>query len=97
MYAKSIDRELVNQLMKKECILVDMRSPIEFRDGTIAGAVNLPLKNFLNTIAGLNKKTKIIVFGNSEEDADVTTGINYAARLGFNNLYVSSFNRLYNA
>jgi rhodanese-related sulfurtransferase len=94
MYAKNIGKDRVEQLLENGALLVDMRSPVEFRNGSVDGAINLPLRNFLNKITGLDKKTKIIVFGAASDDSDVTTGINYAAQLGFNTLYVSEFNKL---
>lgn len=94
MYAKNINKETVLELTGRGAMLVDMRSPVEFRNGSISGAINLPLKNFLNTITGLKKSTKLIIFGNSEDDSEIKAGINYAAQLGFNNIFVSNFNSL---
>jgi len=94
MYAKFIDKKRVEQLLEKGALLVDMRSPVAFRNGSISGSVNLPLKNFLNKLSGLDKKTKLILFSDTAEDADVKTGINYAAQLGFNNLFFSEYMKL---
>jgi len=38
--------ELVRALGEKNCILVDVREPHEFKSGHIAGAVNHPLSSF---------------------------------------------------
>jgi 3-mercaptopyruvate sulfurtransferase SseA len=94
MFAKFADKEYVSKLLNKGALLVDMRSPIDFRNGSVDGAVNLPLKNFLNKITGLNKKTKIIVFGDTKNDIDIITGINYAVQLGFTDIFVSEYNQL---
>lgn len=93
MFAKSVNRKRVDQLVERGAILVDMRSPVAYRNGTVEGAVNLPLKNFLNQLTGMNRKTKVVVFSDAEEDADVVTGINYAAQLGFT-VFVSDYKRL---
>lgn len=93
MYAKSVNKKRVEQLVERGAILVDMRSPVAYRNGSITGSVNLPLKNFLNQLSGMNRKTNIIVFGDTEEDSDVVMGINYAAQLGFN-VFVSDYNTL---
>ena len=93
MYAKFANKEQVKRLLEGGAMLVDMRSPVAYRNGSINGAVNLPLRNFLNTLSGLNRDTKLIVFGDSNEDADVNTGINYAAQLGFN-IYISEYSQL---
>lgn len=94
MYAKFVDRERVEQLTERGAMLVDMRSPVEFRNGTVEGAVNLPLRNFTNTLMGLDKTTKIIMFSGSQDDSDLTAGINYATQLGFNTLFVSEYGTL---
>ena len=39
---KRINKERATQLIEKGATLVDMRSPVSFRDGHIKGAVNLP-------------------------------------------------------
>ena len=93
MYAKSVDRKRVDQLIGRGAILVDMRSPVAFRNGSISGSVNLPLKNFLNQLSGMDRKTNIILFADAEDDSDVVTGTNYAAQLGFT-VFVSNYKRL---
>ena len=94
MFAKFADKNRVHKLMEKNAKLIDMRSPVLFRNGSIEGAVNLPLKNFLNMISGLNKNTKLIIFGESTDDSDVQTGIRYAHQLGFSDIYVSEYKKL---
>ena len=84
----------INKLMEKGALLVDMRSPVSFRNGSVEGAVNLPLKNFLNKLSGLNKNTKLILFSDTMEDSDVKTGINYAAQLGFNEIFISEYSKI---
>ena len=94
MFAKFADKERVNQLVGRGAMLVDMRSPVAFRNGSIDGSINLPLKSFLNKLTGMDKKTKLILFSDNSEDVDVKTGINYAVQLGFNNLFVSEYKEL---
>ena len=96
MFAKSVNRKRVDQLVERGAILVDMRSPVAFRNGSVDGSVNLPLKNFLNQLSGMNRKTNIILFADSEDDPDVVTGINYAAQLGFD-VFVSDYKKLVDA
>jgi rhodanese-related sulfurtransferase len=90
MLARFANKELVEKLMSRKALLIDMRSPVAFRNGSVEGAVNLPLRNFLNKLGGLDKKTKLIVFGDTQEDSDIVTGINYAQQLGFT-IYVSEY------
>lgn len=91
---KKASKSTVERLVAKGAMLVDMRSPIDFRDGTISGAVNLPLRNFLNKITGMDRKSKIIIFGASMEDPDVKHGFNYANQLGFTEVYISAYSQL---
>lgn len=93
MYAKFIHRQEADRLIKKGALLVDMRSPVAFRDGTIDGAVNLPLRNFLNKITGLDKKTKLVLFSDKSDDEDITAGVTYGVQLGFD-VFVSDFTAL---
>lgn len=78
-------------LVKKGAMLVDMRSPVAFRDGHVAGAVNLPLRNFINAILKLDRKQALIMYSEAINDVDLKQGLVYTATLGFKNIYVSTF------
>jgi rhodanese-related sulfurtransferase len=92
MYARVIDREQFDRMKsKKSTMVIDMRSPIEYRNGHIDESVNLPLRNFLNTITPLNKETKLILFADAMDNEDLVAGIKYAAQLGFNNIYTTEY------
>ena len=92
MYARVIDREQFNRMKsKKSTMVIDMRSPVEYRNGHIDESVNLPLRNFLNTITPLNKETKLILFADVMDNEDLVAGIKYAAQLGFNNIYTTEY------
>ena len=79
------DKKKVQTLMeKKKAILVDMRSPILFRDDNIEGAVNLPLRNLINTLTLERDKSRpVILFGLNPDDTDLKSGVNYSENLGF--------------
>jgi rhodanese-related sulfurtransferase len=94
MFAKFADKTKVEKLLEKDATLVDMRSPVAFRNGSIEGSVNLPLKNFLNRLPGLDKNKGLILFSDAKNHPDVTSAINYAAQLGFSNIFVSEYNTL---
>lgn len=93
---RMINRNKAMDLVSGGALLVDMRSPVDFRDGSITGAVNLPLKNFLNKIVGLDRKKKIVIFGRTVNDPDLKNACNYAEELGFQNLFVSEYKQLAN-
>lgn len=92
---KMVNKKRALELLNKNGILVDMRSPIDFRDGTIAGAVNLPLKNFLNKLTGTkNKKQVFVIFTKEYEESDAKHADNYAHQLAFENIYFTTYNVL---
>jgi len=66
---------------EKDAMLVDTRSPIEFRNGTLPGAVNLPMRNLMNTLMEHREsKTPIIIFGDNE-DSTLSMAVTYAENL----------------
>lgn len=81
-------KEHADKLIQAGAFLADMRDPVSFRDGHISGAKNLPLKNLLNTIMGMDKKSTLLIYG---ENADVEQGAKYAVTLGFSHVYVADF------
>ena len=91
---KRIGKNKALAMVQRGAMLVDMRSPVAFRDGHVAGAVNLPLRNFVNRIMPLDKKTKIIIYSDAVTDADIKHGLNYATNLGFENVFVADFKTL---
>ena len=82
---KFADKAKVKELMdKKNALLIDMRSPVSFRDTHINGAVNLPLRNLVNELVkNKDSKRPIILFGVNSEDTDVKAAIKYAENLYF--------------
>lgn len=91
---KKVNKKRALALVGKGAMLVDMRSPVDFRDGSVPGAQNLPLKNFLNKIVGMNRKQKFVLFARDIEDADMKNAANYAEQLGFEELFVSEYKQL---
>lgn len=92
---KQISKEKAKKLLDKGAILVDMRSPVSFRDGHISGAVNLQLKKFTNLLmATADKKKNFIIYGTTTEDDDVTHGFKYSEQLGFANVFVTDYQSL---
>lgn len=91
---KTINKQKVEQLVSKGAILVDMRSPVDFRDAHIDGAINLPLKNFTNKIMGMPRTTTIVMYSAAASDPDLLSGVNYAEILGFTKLHVAEYSQL---
>lgn len=91
---KTITKEKMKQLVAKGAFLVDMRSPVEFRNAHVDGAVNLPLLNFTNKIMGMPKTTALIIYSDSATDAVLSQGVNYAEIMGFTKIHVGTFSEL---
>lgn len=96
MYAKVIrDRETFDRIRGRgKVLLADVRSPIEFRNGNVEGSHNLPLRNLINAMTPLDRKTKIILYSGSLSDEDLVSGVTYAAQLGFENIFTAEYTRI---
>lgn len=88
------NKDKVQTLLSKKALLVDMRSPVHFRDSAIKGSVNLPLRNLVNTLITIkDKKTAVILFGLNSNDPEVKSGVTYSENLGFDT-YVTDLRQL---
>lgn len=91
---KRISKAKAEQLVSKGAFLVDMRSPVSFRDGHVSGAVNLPLRNFVNKIMSMDKKTRLIIYSDDVTDDVLRQGNNYAENLGFTEIFIADYHSL---
>lgn len=91
---KTISKERAKKLIDAGAILVDMRSPVSFRDGHIEGAVNLLLKNFTNLLMKTERKVTIILYADTVENSDLKSGVTYAEQLGFTKVFVTDYTTL---
>ena len=58
---------------------LDVRSPVEYRDGTLFEAPNAPLRAFVNEFLKVRKETsKVILIGSKEAQDDLASCIRYA-------------------
>ena len=46
----------------KEVALVDVRTPLEFQDGSVAGAINIPMNEVVARLDELKKMAPLVVF-----------------------------------
>lgn len=81
-----IDGKKAKKLIEKGAVLVDVRNPVAFRDGSLPGAINLSLRQ-LSTLLKYPKTTTIIVFGDqNDEDNTLKSSITYINLYGFQNV-----------
>lgn len=84
--AKRIGGKKAQQLVEKGALLVDVRDPVSFRDGSLPGAVNLSLRQ-LSSLIREPKTRKLIFFGEAENDDTLNAAINYAYQFGFTEVF----------
>lgn len=71
---KSITTQKTKQTTKNETFYVDVRTPAEFAQGSVKGAINIPLDQIENQLAKFKGKKNIVVFcrsGNRSSQAKV--------------------------
>ncbi len=71
---------------KKGGLLIDVRPPTSFRDGTLPGAINISLRQ-ISSLLKHPKNTQLIFFADTNDDEDLRAALNYAVQLGFGNIY----------
>lgn len=84
--APKINGKRAQKLVEKGALLVDVRSPVSFRDGTIPGAINLSLRQ-ISSLVREPKKRVLIFFGESETDDTLKAAVNYAMQFGFEQVF----------
>jgi len=86
MLGQKIHGGKAKKLVDKGATLIDVRSPVAFRDGTLPGARNVSLRQ-ISTLFSMPKETKVIFFGETNEDDTLKSAINYMIQFGFTNVF----------
>lgn len=74
------------KLVEKGAVLLDVRNPVAFRNGSLPGAVNINART-VSSLLKHPKNTKLIFFGDADDDGTIVTMINYATQMGFMDVY----------
>lgn len=90
---KKINKKKLNELLEKGAVLIDMRSPVDYRDGSVKGSKNLPLRNFINHLQMHDKKVPIALIVNSfeDDDADMKLVETYAHQVSMEKIFVIEY------
>jgi len=92
---RHITKDRFNKLVAKGTALIDMRSPVAFRDGHINGAKNFTLRQFTNYLMTVSdKNTSIIVYCDTFCEDDLKHALNYAAQLGFSKIMTADYHSI---
>ena len=73
LFGKNNKKELAQEALKQGALLIDVRTPGEFKQGHAKGSVNIPLNTFENKIKTLKTKDQPVILvcrlGNRAESA----------------------------
>lgn len=94
MFARRINNTaLLNKLVEeKGYAVIDTRSPVEYRDGTMFNAPNAPLRNFMTTfIPTVRSNNKVVLIGSGEDNDAFKACIKYAEQNSPDNANIRFF------
>ena len=83
----SVD-EALRLWQNKEAIIIDVRTPGEYRDGHIPGVVNIPLDELEKRIGEIPKDKKVVLICRTGSRS--AQGTRLLRSKGFNNVYNST-------
>jgi tRNA 2-selenouridine synthase SelU len=81
-----INLKKYEKYVKKNAQVIDLRSPVDFRNSHVENSINLPLKNFCNKLSTFDKKGYILLICVNKTDQDVVQAINYAELFKIENI-----------
>ena len=77
---------IIKEICKnKEVALVDVRTPLEFQEGSIVGAINIPMDEVVTRIDELKKMEPLIVFCRSGSRSEQV--MHYLRKQGFTEVW----------
>ena len=86
---KKFLEKLVNDLGYS---VIDTRSPVEYRNGTLFNAPNAPLRNFLGEFARVLKDSnKVVLIGSEKDEKAFQACIRYAEQNAKENTKISYY------
>lgn len=87
MYGQRVNGTKAKQMVASGAILIDTRDAVKFRDGTIPGAINLPLRR-VSEMQRHDRRVKFVVFGDGPDDDNALQTAKYLGLYGFQEVYI---------
>lgn len=81
----NLDCSKVRELISNGGQLIDVRTPFEFKQGAIKGAVNLPIDSLQNSIAGIDKNRPVMLYCRTGARSGMVK--EYLRSLGYENVF----------
>jgi len=83
---QKINAQKAKKLIDGGAFLIDVRTPVQFRDGTLPNAINVSLRN-VSSLFKHPKNTNFVLFGETDDDENVKAAGNYLIQFGYTNVY----------
>lgn len=78
----------INRLIRdKNAVLIDLCSPVSFRDGGVTGSKNMSLRQLTIMQREQNKTIPIILMGDPEDEKTLPAALTYLEGYGFTQVY----------
>jgi len=75
----------VEQQLNEGGQLIDVRSPFEFRQGALSGAVNMPVESFTSLKDDIDKSRPVLLYCRTGARSEMVK--RYLEQLGFNQVH----------
>jgi len=75
----------VQKMINQGAQLIDVRSPVEFSQGALSGAVNMPINSFQHLVADIDTDKPVLLYCRTGARSGVVK--NYLDQLGFNQVH----------
>lgn len=84
--------QFLNEKLEEGGQLIDVRSPIEFNQGALQGAVNIPIENFQHHVDGIDNSKPVLLYCRSGARSEMVK--RYLEKLGYDQVHnIGGINR----
>ncbi len=82
---KNYNCGFIKQMVKQGGQLIDVRTPMEFSQGALAGAVNMPIEKFQQLTGDINNDKPVLLYCRTGARSGAVK--NYLEQLGFRQVH----------